>query len=69
MYKRIKLGIAIVKTGASFVTSVKSTLAVPFLVGLFMVITIAIYTIGFIYNFSCGTIVPNMYGIATVTLS
>jgi len=69
MYKRIKLGIAIVKTGASFIMNVKSTLGVPFIVGFLMIIAIALYIVGFIYNFSTGTITANLYGIPEVTLS
>jgi hypothetical protein len=74
MYKRIKLAIAIVKTGASFVGDVKSTLFVPPIIIVFVCADIAIYAIGFIYNYS---IIPtessmkytNDYGILMITLS
>jgi len=59
MYGRIKLAIAIVKTGASFILNVKSVLLVPFFIGLLMVISIGVYFIGFIWNFSAGTITAN----------
>jgi len=52
MYKRIKLAIAIVKTGASFVGDVKATLFVPPIIIVFVCVDIAIYAIGFIYNYS-----------------
>jgi hypothetical protein len=74
MYKRIKLAIAIVKTGASFVGDVKATLFVPPIVIVFACADIAIYAIGFIYNYS---VIPtdssmkytNDYGILMITLS
>jgi hypothetical protein len=69
MFNRIRLAIAIVKTGASFIFNVKTSLIIPFFTGTLIAGSIAIYLVGFIFNLSCGTIIPNGYGVATVTLS
>jgi hypothetical protein len=39
--------------------NVKSTLVVPFFIGFFMAVAIGVYFIGFIWNFSSGTITAN----------
>ncbi len=69
MFNRIRLAIGIVKTGASFIFNVKTSLIIPFFSGTLIAGSVAIYLVGFIYNLSCGTIVSNGYGVATVTLS
>lgn len=66
MYSRIKLAIAIVKTGAMFVMNVKSTLLVPILMSILSACLFAVYIVGFVYNYSTGTITSDDYGIATV---
>lgn len=69
MYKRIKLAIAIIKTGTSFVFNVKTTLFIPIITVFFVCVSICIYIVGFIYLFTSGTLVVNKYGIATYTFT
>lgn len=69
MYSRIKLGIAIVKTGAMFVMNVKSTLFVPAFMCIMSAILFAVYIIGFVYTYSSGDANVNDYGINNPNLS
>jgi hypothetical protein len=69
MYSRIKLGIAIVKTGAMFVMNVKSTLLVPAFMCIMSAILFAVYIIGFVYTYSSGDANVNDYGINNPNLS
>jgi len=69
MYSRIKLGIAIVKTGAMFVMNVKSTLFVPAFMCLMSAVLFAVYVIGFVYTYSSGDANVNDYGINNPDLS
>lgn len=54
MYSRIKLGIAIVKTGAQFIMQVKSTLFVPLIVTLISAVIFAAYIVGFVFLYTTG---------------
>lgn len=69
MYSRIKLGIAIVKTGAMFIMNVKSTLLVPTFMCLMSAVLFAVYVIGFVYTYSSGEENVNDYGINNPDLS